>query len=119
MAEATGIKEPQWSERRIIALNQEFHPFDSIESKVKKLGVGDLGLSAFGSHVILDIEDDNLKVPINMSVAASRAIKRNSITPFNRELGYQIDSEDLKLESRIKKSHRLERERVKRKYRFF
>ncbi len=95
-------KELQSKSERVIALGEEFQPFDP------KYATPNI-IYHDKPSIQLKI-DDNLKIPIRISAYICHAQKINSITPFEPELGYIIDSEDLNLESRLVKIRRLDKE---------
>lgn len=87
-------------------LNEEFDLFGSSH------GIGKfkdhLGIESFHSSIYLDLE--GVKVPLDLYTVGAECPRVNAFTPFNPELGYQIDSDDLQLETRIKKLQRADRE---------
>ena len=58
------------------------------------------------SHIILNLED-NLEIPFDIYAIPSRTNKANAITPFNQQLGYQIDPDDLNIDMRVIKHESL------------
>lgn len=90
-------KEQQQPKPKIVQLGQKFHPFDPAENGTD---------ITEGTHT-LSIPDEDLKIPLDIGIDPSRVSARVAIDPFNPEIGYRIDNEDLNLESRIAKNRRL------------
>jgi len=88
---------------REISLGQDFSLFDP-KHTIKSRSQNEVTI--FKSPIRLNLEN-NLETPLNIHASTSPTYKGESITPFDPELGYQIDSEDLKLETRIQKMKRL------------
>lgn len=107
MSEAAGKKEPQQPERRIIELGQKFHPFDPAESKVDTRRFY-MGMNAYDNLITLDIEDENLKINLNIYASPNRSLTVNTITPFDPNDGYKVEKEDLSFDTRVKKLRQME-----------
>lgn len=90
---------------RIVKLGEEFQPFDPsyVTVEVDK-NITD-NVNKFRSLIQLDLGDK--KIPFMIYTSPSLVSWGKSITPFNTELGYQIDSQDLNLEDRTQKYKRL------------
>lgn len=86
-------KEQQIKPVRIIELGQEFMPFDP-----------DAGSN--GDHIKLKI--DNMEIALSIHKPKISGLLYHALTPFDPELGYQITTEDLTLESRMKKLQEIE-----------
>src|SRR3989338_10909942 len=99
---------------RVIRIIEEFQPFDpkftdkylqpypELRSRHRDLG--------YRSQIKLNIGE--VGIPIIYDANPSRYEQREigkSIAPFEPTLGYEIDSEDLKIESRISKMERLDK----------
>lgn len=110
------VREDRPKQERIIALNQEFHPFDPHEVtkfnyKGSTINGKDLSLiDGFASDILLTIEDD-LKIPIRISadLTVSPAVDSNVVLD-HQELGYHIDSGDLSVKTRREKIKQLRKE---------
>jgi len=100
------IEQEQPKQERLITLGEEFSLFDP--KYTNEDFNPNLNVDQFRSQIKLNVEEVN--IPITNYAVPSRSPKGQSITPFNPELGYQIDSEDLTLESRIAKMRRLDKE---------
>ena len=92
---------------RVIQLGQEFQPFDPKYAKPGRSSF--VGINNFISQVKLNLGND-LNIPFDVNTSGSKSRKIVAITPFDPEVGYQIDSEDLKLETRLQKIERLKEE---------
>lgn len=88
---------------RIVSLGEDFSLFDP---EYTILSRSQNEVTIFKSPIKLNLEN-NLQTPLNIHALTSPTYKGESITPFDPELGYQIDSEDLKLETRVQKMKRL------------
>lgn len=88
---------------RVVSLGEEFQPFDP--RYLKREYRREIPRE-FRSEIVLNTEN-GLKIHIDINTYGLKRIKGRAITPFEPELGYQIDSEDLKLESRLAKIERL------------
>src|SRR3989344_1483586 len=104
----------QLKPERVIRLIEEFQPFDAKftdkylqtypESRSRYRDLG------YGSHIKLNIGE--VGIPIIYDANPSRYEQREigkSIAPFEPTLEYEIDSEDLKIKSRISKMERLDK----------
>lgn len=96
--------------RRIIYLDQLFSPFNPGENLVKRQKHYPFDIITTNIDLVLG---SSLKFPIDIQLALDLADSRISvITPFNPELGYIVDSEDLEIEARKAKVKRITREWV-------
>lgn len=103
-------KEADFPVRRITYLDQPFFPFNPEENLVKRQKHYPFDIITTNIDLVLS---SSMKFPIDIQLALDRADSRISIiTPFNPGLGYTIDSEDLKIETRKAKVKRISREQL-------
>jgi hypothetical protein len=102
-------KEHFWQRIEIIQLGEEFLPFDASRERTQ-VRHSDDGAFA-GMRASIRLETGFLgRLPISLSAAPYAKARYAVITPFNRELGYPLDKEDLALPSRAAKMSRLKSE---------
>ena len=92
----------QPKQERIVSLGEEFKPFQLDRTEIIKRKIG----YDFNSLLKLNIKD-GLQFDFRFLSMSDRGLKAMGITPFDPELGYQIDSDDLTLDTRIKKFRNL------------
>lgn len=96
---------------RIISLGEKFRPFDPTDIDNSPFDNG-----IIRPTVVLSIENKD-KISFTIQASSSHTQKMRAITPFNPELGYQIDSQDMELETRMAKIKNL-REDLERQIEF-
>lgn len=91
---------------RAVSLDQDFDLFDPRYTEKNR---GRYEVDRFDSSIKLNI--DNLQINFNIDAHVFRANSKGyTITPFDPELGYQINSEDYNIESRKQKMEREKKE---------
>ena len=103
--EATEQPKPE----RTVSLGEEFHPFDPKYTVYRPEIRGSYEEIPIKSPIQLNLEGTNFPLEIEASSHSDRLFNNwgMCITPFDPELGYQIDSDDLNLATRRKKLKRL------------
>ena len=99
-------EQEQPKKERVIKLGEEFQLFDPKYGIKKILGttIADTPYYYYKNSVHLNISED-IKLPFSLTaMQLKRGMRRwFSVTPFTPEAGYNIDQDDLRLETRIKK----------------
>ncbi|MBI2028753.1 MAG: hypothetical protein HYT07_04050 [Candidatus Levybacteria bacterium] len=102
-------------ERRVIRLNEDFHPFDHDVNLIVKRTFSQRespDFDALETRIELATEND-LRIPIDMLLfSVSFWQHGHTVLPFDSEKGYRIDSDDFNLENRIAKLNRLGEEKL-------
>lgn len=94
----TRIEKEQPSPIKEISLGQDFHLLDSLIPVI----ANDLaGNELWESPIILNTDSE--RIPLTVSLNLRYIEYGRAIAPFNPDIGYQIDSRDFTLESRIRK----------------
>ena len=96
----------QPKQERVISLGQDFYPFDP---EYTNQWISPMEVKVYDSSISLNLTD-TLRIPLIIEANSSKTPKGNCITPFDPDIGYRIDSEDLELDSRLRKTERLKDE---------